>query len=1187
MPLQPPQNPYTPSLGTTYGGLTFTGGGYDRIGSRPKGKPWNTGDNPAVAAPRRPVWRLRIYWDGDANPPIEYSDFTHEDLAADAELRVLNWGQLVQSSRGELTFDTFRFTLDNLEDATSGLTVSDEWGVGDPPEGKKVTLAVKVIQPEAGPTSGFLDLFTGRIAEVPRVDETAVEIICSTKAETIDRDLLEPIMKTDWPNAPSTALARFQPLVFGEVFDFEPILVDAIVVGVLAASMTSTATTATIEPNSGLSTSGGSFQIDDEQMTYVSITLGGTKVNGIARGANGTTATDHPAGSEVIELDTVTYLVSEHPCTSISNVRLVDEAGNIRQMPDDVTVTINAGTTPATIVLSKQPTITNLTSSQTTQFKFVDLDTPDLAQSILQGIVPTQEEVEKVLGASSTFVDTNYVTLANGAPVDEITGYRAADIVGIPEGAVLRKAYAVVEGFNDGSTGLTKEATTTSTILATTPFPFTLNVDDTTGFISPATTAIMFIGEEMFVYTSKTATSFAISGRGQNTLGPQDHPIGSTCRQGPANIYVRNPNAGVSTTIATADIEGCFNTVTDTPEDVNAATGLIAVSKGFEDAHTHVIPGDHTHATDTAHTHTSTDIVTWIPDIIESRSAVAPGAVCTIAGEGVDWAAHQVREDLSDAVDGFAGSSAPITYLGGPGTSAGHYFLRTSSAALAVNDDRDVSSLQITLQTSLATPPTPAGAGLTTVEWVNLSGPCQFNTLTSGSTVGQLHFDIGTNLSTAAWDSSISGGEPGVIQNGNIFSTNLSLGRGPSTYNSNPNTIYTDTWEVDVSSAGLVVSDLVDGDYGGNSASRRCWFHLQANGLDLHALVVRINVTTTTSEVSIGNPITPEDNPDTDSQLATKRSALSWFDLEPKIDDPADLIGLRFKVRNLNAGPFPDPFLVLRIFFALEFQSVTMSGDTERPTRVICDVQGLDGSRAHDYIQHVLEDSALLNQPSGTVDDSNFATLDALVFPGAGAQVEQIRALDLVQDLAVGARLLPVWQGDGTLQLTFLPSTATIFGGSPAESFTASDMLSTEAGVSRPRAPLAQLVNDIVVTAAPDFVKGGFGITSADADATSQAVYQVVRSEEEEARFVSTQEGADDLVAHRLDYGSEIPERVLFRVHLTQKAITNTGPGAIIGLESGSFVSTALQVERRVIDFGVGRIGATPFVEFLAINRGV
>lgn len=1160
-------DPYVPPFGGPYSIGTGTVG--QELGGRPLtvGRNVDYGINPnqpdgpggGDATAILPRWRLSIYWDGTGSPATDYLDRPFASLPS-AEPRVMDWGQLVQTAKGLASFDSLTLRVVNAPD-TGGARFADNWSAANPPEGKRVELYLLV-------GAAWQVEFTGEIAEVPEHDELEVTLVCGSIAEALDRDVLQPITSDDWPSAPGASLKRYQPAVLGNVDKVEGVLVEANLAAVLASSLTSTATTVEIEEDPGLP-SAGAVLIDSERITYTGVTPGEpATLTGVVRGTDSTTATDHPAGSLVIEDGTLTWLFCSHAAT-LTNPRLVDGDGNVRNLPANVTPTID-GAGPTTVQLDRQPVLNASSASQGRAFKFVDLDTAELGQSD-SGFAAA--EIERALGRSDEYTETNFVELSSSDGTRQyVTGSRTAPLVGLPDGATLVRAYAVVEHHLPALAAENETALAGALAAAATG---DILVDDVSAFPSSGT---IYVGEERITYTGTTtipSDRFTGISRGENAAGPLDHPDGARVVQSAVEVRVR---VGAGATGLT-DGEGFAELAPTAPEQVQQDTGLSAVSKGFEDAHTHTVSGSHDHDATTVHDHKSPTIIEWQPSLIQVRSPTAPTGPCNNTPPAWLAVANLLSDEWGNAVDNNLSTSIDFAYSPVQVPTGAHafYLLRSTSADLSPSDERTVKSIEV----SIAVSKSLGSPGSSTITWDFDSGLgiCKLKETVNGTSLGVPRLNVGTSFDEGA----ISFGTSNPDGFGSILSEPLPLDVDPDDLIAEPSTIFTKTFQIDVAGLGLEVRDLVDQDYGGLTG-RSVWISWKAPNCDVHSIHCRLVVENTTGEATIADPLDSVAWPDTDEASPLLYSSLTWFDLGEKVTSPADLLDATIQVNHRQASPYVADAKILRMFFVLELADVTLSGSTEAPTRLIADVVGLPGVKGTDHAATVL--TTLLGEVAGDVIDSaSLAAAGAMVpYQTRGVVYDQVSAPALLAELGDASRVTFWWNAEGKLSAAFRADRGAL--PAPVFTFRAKHLLPMAAGPPRHRAPLSQLINSAEVLAAPDPLEpGAFTLSHVSADAASIAAYGRTVSRTVLGRFLYDAAAAENLADHVIDYNASLPERVVFAVHIDDTDTFAPALGDVVGLDTPELVSSALVVERRVVEPGNGRDGKHALVRYTAVDR--
>lgn len=1127
------------------------------------------------------LFRVSIYWDGDGSPPVVYTDQPYSNLTGE-EPRVLTWGEIVRQAKGVASFDRWSVSLSNVPDSV-GQQVSDRWSTAAPPEGVKVVLEYRLEGTVPAWLAGvWEELFTGRVVEVPYRSATVVELVCSNELELLNDPVLAQVLAADWPDAPADSLGEHIPLVLGDVPRVEGVLVEEPAKAVLAADINDTQTTGiTFKVNPGIDLS-GTVRVGTEEITYTSLTVttdgGGSPVEHelagtVVRGANGTAAAPHLAGALLFHPgQPLTWALNTAGATAIDQVLLVDSNGNERAIPSAIGTTVSL-TAPATVQLDDQPVLAALEGAGAASFLFVDLDTGDAG-------IPNSSnqysaaDLQAACALSEEYTETNFVTILGDSGVSEAaTWYRSAPVECFPEGATVTNAWVVIEHYEAGGADSDVSNTLNGALAAGVGGTVLLN-NTVAGFVLTGGRA--YIGEERITYTSATdIPSPRLEGvvRDTNGVGAIDHADGAAIVQGPLEVQVRLDDGGANT-VATIDGEGMIQTTPTVPPAVVECSGLTVQSKGFEDAHTHTIPGDHTHTTDTAHTHEAAAVLDWIPSQVAAREVQGlTGQTCTIPKEPGWSGLFFLSGEYGNAADGSVSSQVAFNYTAP--LNFGHYYMIGTAADISPSDTRKVVKIEAAVSTSWDPLSSP---GKVTLQWaLSGLGICEVVQSISTTTVGGPRLNIGTNA------------QIGVSNQGNILSWAMNITRTPAEYDAEPNGIFTDSFELDTSALNLTVGDFVDKDQGGLT-NRHCWVHWQTPNLEVHVVSFRLFVQETTGETTIDEPIDDTAWPDTNQGGALSVSSLSWFNIASKVDSPDDLIGARVRCyRNVNQGAGADVF-VLRAFYVLEVSGGVVGGD-EAPRRLVARVASNVGAgdgtlapnKASTHIADLFRDADLINDAS-LVDTTSVAAVQASVVDGVGVVYQQQTYAQVLQQLGDGARLTPRWQGDGTLALSYRASRAMLTSASAVATFRRKDMLPTEAGPGVRRAPLSQLVTRAKVLAAPDPLADGFTVTGEATSSAAETAYGTVRNLEVQAPYVSDQVGADDLAAHVIDYNAGLAERLSWRALFGAKALT-PNLGDVVRLVTPEEERDTLVLERQVVRLGRAAAGEVPYVELECVDR--
>ena len=169
-------------------------------------------------------------------------------------------------------------------------------------------------------------LWTGYIEKVKAITQESFHLTCSSRLYYLRDSLnVNKVNLTDFPSADPDDVGKQRNILYGYVEHTPCLAIKAGVIDTLAADITDTATTIYISGSSISEFPTGSFtvQIDTEKIDISS--RSGNTLTVSARGASGTTATDHNKGAYIAEvLSEYIYEVASHPVKSISHVFVDD-----------------------------------------------------------------------------------------------------------------------------------------------------------------------------------------------------------------------------------------------------------------------------------------------------------------------------------------------------------------------------------------------------------------------------------------------------------------------------------------------------------------------------------------------------------------------------------------------------------------------------------------------------------------------------------------------------------------------------------------------------------------------------------------------------------------------------------------------------------------------------------------------
>lgn len=322
-----------------------------------------------------------------------------------------------------------RITVENS--SLYGTKVDTLWNQNNPVNGSPVTITA-TIDGTAYP------VFVGIVTGVSDWSMEAVSFECASVAEKYRRLIGTVLTSDDYPNIPDANVGRIIPWVWGTVEGFKPIMVDDDLSTQLSVSMLAADTVAHVQSVDDFPTS-GSIRINAEQIAYSGVDTTDPddhQFTGLTRAQGSTVASSHVAGNQVIEYNTVEYLVANHAVTSITNARYIADDGTPCLIDSgDYTVTL---TKPARITFTQAPTV--LVPSAVHKLKTVEMDDVYYNSGVDNPLF--------AVGADPTWTEYNYAEL-DGSDLFTLRRTAAVDSPG-----KLVRAFLVVEHWQSEANAL-------------------------------------------------------------------------------------------------------------------------------------------------------------------------------------------------------------------------------------------------------------------------------------------------------------------------------------------------------------------------------------------------------------------------------------------------------------------------------------------------------------------------------------------------------------------------------------------------------------------------------------------------------------------------------------------------------------------------------------------------------------
>lgn len=535
--------------------------------------------------------RLRVFF---PLAPTGRVDLTDRTDIANAEVRVLDWGELVQSM--DASRDSWACTIFNGKLPTTQLGTdtrfSDYWNSARPPEGTPCEIHFRL-----SPTAAWETLFTGAIQEISEVSERAVQLEIGDPGARLYREIGDPILRSDYPQAAEAALAGIKPIVLGAVAAWTPPKVRERKKTVLQTTLTaSTAMPAivSVEDSETWPTT-GQLRIDEEDFAFDQATITSTtQIRLTARAQNGTTAAAHDSGAAIAELAQEKWLVCGHKATTLGDVFGVTSKNDLVLIdPSLYTADTGALSGEASIELVETGGLSVAAPSDSPTYRRYELDSdinPTLADVPAGFSTNNQQAKNAVLAAADagSWTGNSYALLRKN-DADTLLLTRTAAISDPPPTAPTAVFLAVehwgIETFGALGT-LEAEVSALGTTLAVTFGA----IDD---FVANQTYVI--VDDELMRVSAATSGQLTVL-RGQLGTAASEHGEGAVVRLArhpstAADGRVVLPQAHVFVDTGAGPVEvGKLRTLSDVPPKIAAAEGYTEAST-LEAWHGHQLAG--------------------------------------------------------------------------------------------------------------------------------------------------------------------------------------------------------------------------------------------------------------------------------------------------------------------------------------------------------------------------------------------------------------------------------------------------------------------------------------------------------------------------------------------------------------------------------------------------------------------
>jgi hypothetical protein len=162
-------------------------------------------------------------------------------------------------------------------------------------------------------------VFSGTIEDIDVTDSSRIVIHCTGPELSIMNKFQGEIVSLDtYPGADPDDIGKLLPIVYGAAKNVPFLAVDAGSLNTLLSNIDAVMTQIDLSDASEFANSGGLIQVDEEQISYVSIV--GNQLQGCTRGYGSTNAVAHNAGAIVAELQTSYVYLIGHPVRAIDVV---------------------------------------------------------------------------------------------------------------------------------------------------------------------------------------------------------------------------------------------------------------------------------------------------------------------------------------------------------------------------------------------------------------------------------------------------------------------------------------------------------------------------------------------------------------------------------------------------------------------------------------------------------------------------------------------------------------------------------------------------------------------------------------------------------------------------------------------------------------------------------------------------
>jgi len=251
--------------------------------------------------------------------PVYVATKCRVKLGRSFEARLVSGGKILRTlSRGS---DDLRLELDDT--TTSGAQRFRDLFAIDDPEGSIVRVWIGA--------EGALDaehqlVFEGKVEQVQGFSDTTTRIQV-VRSEQVEDVLLGSLVDAaTFPDAPQESVSSMLPIVFGTLAAHAGVVVNTNVVG--SASVNVFAQDAFLAlVDASEFPAAGTVRIGGELIVYTS--KAGNTLAGATRGTGGTTAADHPRGSEVAEVGAFQVKFASHALGYMRRFKLRLPTGNL------------------------------------------------------------------------------------------------------------------------------------------------------------------------------------------------------------------------------------------------------------------------------------------------------------------------------------------------------------------------------------------------------------------------------------------------------------------------------------------------------------------------------------------------------------------------------------------------------------------------------------------------------------------------------------------------------------------------------------------------------------------------------------------------------------------------------------------------------------------------------------------